>query len=252
MYYEMYGEGKPLVLMHGSDAHIQANFERIIPLLAKNRKAIAMELQAHGRTGDRNRDLSFEQDADDVAALLKNLSIDKADFFGFNNGATAALQIAIRHPEIVDKMILGSPQAKRSAFTEEMYEYLPKLTLNEMPPALRAANLKVLGDSSALQNMHDKDVARMTNFKDISDEMLASIKAPTLIVMGDQDAVRIEHALEIQRKIPNARLAVIPGPHGGYIGDLNSIGPNFNASDLPVVVFEKFLNKKTDTNTSAN
>jgi alpha-beta hydrolase superfamily lysophospholipase len=79
MYYEIYGEGKPLVLIHGGGSTIQSNFEKVIPLFARNRKVIAIELQAHGRTSDRNADLTFEQDADDVATLLKNLKIDKAD-----------------------------------------------------------------------------------------------------------------------------------------------------------------------------
>src|SRR3978361_983930 len=100
MYYEIYGQGKPLVLIHGGGSTIQTNFEKIIPLLAKDRKVIAVELQAHGRTSDRNADLTFEQDADDVATLLKNINIDIADFFGFSNGGTTVLQIAIRHPEI--------------------------------------------------------------------------------------------------------------------------------------------------------
>ena len=107
MYYEIYGQGKPFVLIHGGGSTIQSNFGKVIPLFAKNRQVIAVELQAHGRTSDRNTDLSFEQDADDVATLLKNLKIDKADFLGFSNGGTTTLQIAIRHPEIVDKIIVG-------------------------------------------------------------------------------------------------------------------------------------------------
>src|SRR5690606_27107021 len=100
MYYEIYGKGKPLVLVHGGGSTIQTSFEKVIPLFAKNRQVIAVELQAHGRTNDRNTDLSFEQDADDIATLLKNLIISKADFFGFSNGGTTVLQLAIRHPEI--------------------------------------------------------------------------------------------------------------------------------------------------------
>src|SRR5690606_13949408 len=100
MYYEIHGQGKPIVLVHGGGSTIETNFEKVIPLLAKNRQVIALELQAHGRTNDRNADLSFEQDADDVATLLKNLKINKADFFGFSNGGTTTLQLAIRHPEL--------------------------------------------------------------------------------------------------------------------------------------------------------
>ncbi len=114
MYYEIYGQGKPLVLLHGGGSTIQTSFGRIIPQLAKQRQIIGVELQTHGRTNDRNTDLSFEQDADDVAALLKNLQIDKADFFGFSNGGSTAIQIAIRQPALVDKIIVGSAFYKRS------------------------------------------------------------------------------------------------------------------------------------------
>ena len=80
MYYEIHGQGKPLVLIHGGGSTIGTSFGRIIPQLALNRQLICVELQAHGRTGDRNKSISFEQDADDVAALLKNLQISQADF----------------------------------------------------------------------------------------------------------------------------------------------------------------------------
>jgi hypothetical protein len=85
MYYEIYGEGKPLILLHGGGSTIQTTFEKVIPHLAGSHKVIAVELQAHGRTGDRDTPISFQQDADDVAALMKNLNINKADVFGFSN-----------------------------------------------------------------------------------------------------------------------------------------------------------------------
>src|SRR6476469_3530124 len=80
MYYEIYGQGRPLVLLHGGGSTIETSFGRLIPLLAKQRQLIGVELQAHGHTNDRNTALTFEQDAADVATLLKNLAIAKADF----------------------------------------------------------------------------------------------------------------------------------------------------------------------------
>ncbi|MGQ3088990.1 alpha/beta fold hydrolase, partial [Flavobacterium sp.] len=108
IYYEIHGSGDPVVLLHGGGSTIDSNFGRIIPLLAKTYKVIAIELQAHGHTADRSQPLSFEQDADDVAALLKKLSISKAHIMGFSNGGTTAMKVAIRHPEIVDRLILAS------------------------------------------------------------------------------------------------------------------------------------------------
>ncbi|WP_057937960.1 alpha/beta fold hydrolase [Algoriphagus resistens] len=246
MYYEIYGQGKPFVLIHGGGSTIQSNFEKVIPLFAKNRQVIAVELQAHGRTSDRNADLSFEQDADDVATLLKNLLIDKADFLGFSNGGTTTLQIAIRHPELVNKLILGSTLAKRNGVPEWFWGFMENARLENMPEQLKEAYMKATPDSNGLQVMHDRDAKRMINFKDIEDGQLESIKAPTLIIIGDKDVITPEHALELHRQIANAELAIIPGGHGQYIGEITTLTPDFKESDLVVPMIEKFLDKKND------
>jgi pimeloyl-ACP methyl ester carboxylesterase len=243
MYYEIYGQGKPLVLIHGGGSTIQTNFEKIIPLLAKNRKVIAVELQAHGRTSDRNADLSFEQDADDIATLLKNLHIDKADFLGFSNGGTTTLQIAIRHPEIVNKMILGSALAKRNGVPYWFWGLMSQARLENMPGQLKEGYKKVAADTNGLKVMHDKDAKRMVNFKDIPDEQIKSIKVPTLIIIGDKDIITPEHAFELHKQIINSELAIIPGGHGEYIGEVTTIKSDFKESDLVVPMIEKFLNK---------
>lgn len=246
MYYEIYGNGKPLVLIHGGGSTIQTTFGRVIPLFAKSRKVIAVELQAHGRTSDRNTDLSFEQDADDVATLLKNINIDKADFFGFSNGGTTTLQIAIRHPEIVDKMILGSALAKRNGVPDWFWDFMKQAKLENMPEQLKTAYKQVAPDTSGLQIMHDKDAKRMVNFKDIPDELIKSIKAPTLIIIGDKDVITPEHAIELHRQIPNSELAIIPGGHGEYIGEITTINPDSKESDFVVPMIERFLDKETE------
>jgi len=244
MYYEIYGQGQPIILIHGGGSTIQTNFEKIIPLLAKNRKVIAVELQAHGRTNDRNADLSFEQDADDIATLLKNLHIDKADFLGFSNGGTTTLQIAIRHPEIVDKMILGSALAKRNGVPDWFWSFMKQAKLENMPEQLKQGYKKVAADTNGLQVMHDRDAKRMINFKDIPDEQIKSIKTPTLIIIGDKDVITPEHAIELHRQIINSELAIIPGGHGEYIGEVTTIKSDFKESDLVIGMIEKFLNKK--------
>ncbi|MBD1431484.1 alpha/beta hydrolase [Sphingobacterium sp. DN00404] len=246
MYYEIYGQGKPLVLIHGGGSTIQSNFEKIIPLFAKNRKVIAVELQAHGRTSDRNADLTFEQDADDIATLLKNLNMDKADFFGFSNGGTTTLQIAIRHPEIVDKLVLGSALAKRKGIPEWFWDFMKQAKLENMPEQLKTAYKQVAPDTSGLQIMHDRDAKRMVNFKDIPDEQIKSIKAPTLIIIGDKDVITPEHAIELHRQIANAELAIIPGGHGEYIGEMTTLRPDTKESEFVVPLIEKFLNKQKE------
>ncbi|MCP9752061.1 alpha/beta fold hydrolase [Ferruginibacter sp. HRS2-29] len=244
MYYEIYGEGKPLVLIHGGGSTIQSNFEKAIPLFAKNRKVIAVELQAHGRTSDRNKGSSFEQDADDVTTLLKNLNIAKADFFGFSNGGTTTIQIAIRHPEMVNRIILGSALAKRNGVPPWFWDFMKEAKLENMPPQLKASYLKVAPDSNGLQVMHDRDAKRMVDFKDIPDEQLASIKVPALIINADKDVITIEHAIELHKKIVHSELAIIPGAHGEYIGEITTIKPDFKESELAVPMIEKFLNQK--------
>lgn len=108
MYYEIHGRGNPLVLIHGGGSTIETSFSNIIPFLSEHRQIIAMELQAHGHTHDRDTELSFAQDADDIATLLKNLSISKADFLGFSNGGHTLLEFALKHNECIRKMILAS------------------------------------------------------------------------------------------------------------------------------------------------
>jgi pimeloyl-ACP methyl ester carboxylesterase len=243
MYYEIHGQGKPLVLLHGGGSTIETNFEKIIPLLSKNRKVIAVELQAHGRTTDREMDLTFEQDADDVVALLKDFNIDKADIFGFSNGGTTTLQIAIRHPEIVNKMILGSPLAKRNGVPDWFWGFMSQAKLEQMPVQLKDGYLKVAADANGLQVMHDRDAKRMVNFKDISDEKIKAIAIPTLIIIGDKDVITPEHALELHRQIANSELAIIPGGHGEYIGEVTTLTSDFKESELVVPMMEKFLEK---------
>lgn len=243
MYYEIYGEGKPLLLIHGGGSTIQSNFGQVIPMLAKNRKVIAVELQAHGRTSDRGKDSSFEQDADDVADLLENLKIDKADFFGFSNGGTTTIQIALRHPEIVDKIILGSALCKRNGVPAQFWDFMKQANLANMPQELKDAYLAVTPNPEGLQIMHDRDAKRMVNFKDIPDAQIKSIKARTLIIIGDKDIITPEHAIEMHRLIAGSELAIIPGVHGEYIGEITTLKSNSKEADFVVPMMERFLDK---------
>lgn len=245
MYYEIYREGKPLVLIHGGGSTIQTTFGRVIPILAGRRKLIAVELQAHGRTNDREKQLSFEQDADDIATLLKNLDIARADFFGFSNGGTAALQIAIRHPELVNKIIAVSALCKRNGVPSQFWEFMEQAHLDNMPAQLKEAYIKVASDPAGLQVMHDKDAKRMVDFKDIPDERIRSIKAPTLIIIGDKDVITPEHAIEMHRLIGNSRLAIIPGGHGECIGEITTLKSDFDEGDFVIPMIENFLDETT-------
>jgi pimeloyl-ACP methyl ester carboxylesterase len=245
MYYEIHGTGDPIVLIHGGGSTIETNFGKLIPVLSRHRKVIAMELQAHGRTADRETELTFEQDADDVAALLRNLNTGKADILGFSNGGTTALQIAIRHPDMVNKLTLCSALTKRNGVPEWFWGFMSQASLENMPEALKEGYIKAGGNPEGLQRMHDKDARRMIHFKDIPDELIRGVAQPTLIIIGDKDVITPEHALELHRQIPHSELAIIPGGHGEYIGEITTVTPQFQDDHLVVPMIEKFLAKKT-------
>ncbi|HEV2352747.1 MAG TPA: alpha/beta hydrolase, partial [Puia sp.] len=107
MYYEIHGQGDmPLVLVHGGGSTIESSFSNLIPLLSARRRLIAVELQSHGRTSDRDAPESFQQDADDVAALLRHLHVEKANLLGFSNGGSTVMQVAIRYPPLANKLVV--------------------------------------------------------------------------------------------------------------------------------------------------
>jgi len=241
MYYEIYGEGKPLVLIHGGGSTIQTTFGRIIPEFAKHRQVIGVELQAHGRTSDRDTELSFEQDADDVAFLLKNLGISKADFFGFSNGGNTAMQLAIRHPQIVEKIIVGSALCKRSGAPAQFWDFMKQATLDQMPQQYKDAYKAIAPDPNNLQTMHDKCAKRMVAFEDMSDAQIKSINVPTLIIMGNNDVATPEHAVEMHRLIANSQLAIVPGGHGTYIGEITTLAANYKVTDFIIPMILNFL-----------
>jgi pimeloyl-ACP methyl ester carboxylesterase len=241
MYYELYGEGKPLVLIHGGGSTIQTSFGNLIPFLAKNRQIVAMDLQAHGRTGDRIADLSFVQDADDVAELLAELKISKADFLGFSNGGHTAIEIALRHPERVNKLIIASAFYKRTAVAPQFWDGFDHVTIDVMPTLLKEGFLKVNNDRQALQNMFDKDVRRMKAFRDWSADQIKSITAPTLVMNGNNDVGSVEHSVEMFRTIPDCQLAILPGEHGSYIGALEFLGKDGWTQNYVVDIIEDFL-----------
>jgi pimeloyl-ACP methyl ester carboxylesterase len=257
MYYEIHGEGgTPLILLHGGGSTIETTFGKILPFLAKTRQVIAFEQQGHGRTADiADRPFSFEQSAEDTAALLKHLKIEKADLFGFSNGGHMALQVAIRHPQFVRKLIVTSAGFKRDGHYAEFWEFMKEVKLESMPKELRDAYLKVSPHPEQLPTFFEKSAKRMREFKGWRSEDIRSIKAPTLVMVGDADNVRPEHAVEMFRLLQHAQLAVLPGGHGAAIGEVSAarldgsqvkfgIGDSKKESKLPELVaamMEEFL-----------
>lgn len=247
MYYEVYGQGKPIVLLHGSFMNIPLNWSHIIPALAKDRKVIVAEMQAHGRTKDIARELSYEGMADDVSGLLKHLKIDSADILGYSMGGGVAFQFAVRHPQQLRRLIILSGtyahdgwwpevEAMFSTFTADMFKGTPVQkqydSLGNDPARFPEFVKKVIG----------LDLKPYDWSADVK-----KIQAPILMAIGDADGVRYEHALELFRAkgggkmgdvhgLPKSRLAILPGTtHIGMMQQTDILIPmvtDFLDSDL--------------------
>lgn len=246
MYYEIHSQGEPLILIHGGGSTIQTSFGKILPMLAKYYKVIAVELQAHGHTKDRDTPESFEQDAADVVALLNQLKINKASFLGFSNGGQTSMQIGMSYPDLVNKLVIVSAFYTREGAVNGFFESMPNATLDSMPPHLQEAYLQINGnDSNGLQRMFEKDRNRMIQFKGWSDQELASIKAPALIIAGDKDVMKPEHTVQMASVIPNSQLMILPGNHGSFIGEGESAEQKSKMPELVVEVIREFLDHQS-------
>jgi pimeloyl-ACP methyl ester carboxylesterase len=208
MYYEIHGTGKPLLVLHGAFGWASA-----YPHLAMNRQQIAVELQGHGHTADIDRPLSIEQMADDVAALLKLLRIERVDAFGYSLGGSVALALAIRHPDRVGRLAINAANfaSYKEAYEPETFKQLKNLPADFAPPVFKGPYDKVAPDPKHWPVLVAKVKRMGLEWKGFTRDQMKSIKAPLLITLGDRDAVRLEHAVEMFRLIPNSRLAVFPG-----------------------------------------
>lgn len=211
LYYEEHGSGRPLVLLHGGLHTIDLSFGALIPLLAPSYRLIAVELQGQGRTADVDREPTYANLADDVAALLEHLGIDRADVLGFSLGGLVAIELALRHPDRVDRLV---PAATH--YRPEGYHDLSDPDSVRMPtPAEFAAMLeeyrRVAPDPDHFDVIAEK-LNRVVHGPAVwSGDDLRRIAAPVLLVIGDTDFVRIEHAAEMLELLPDAQLAVLPG-----------------------------------------
>ena len=238
LYYEIHGAAHPakppLVLLHGGGDTIETSFRHALAELAQGRQVIAFEQQGFGHTADiPERPFSFEQSADDTAALLDYLKIERADFLGFSNGGTIAFQVAIRHPGRVRKFVAVSALFTRTGAPPEFWDWIATGTLEIMPQELRDAYLATSPHPEKLQSFFDKGAARMRNFEDIPLEAMRGIRAPSLVIVGDADVVTPEHAAEAFRLLPHAQLAVFPATDHARI---------MTRTDLLVPLVAEFLN----------
>jgi pimeloyl-ACP methyl ester carboxylesterase len=247
LYYEVYGEGKPLVLLHGSFMNIPMNWASAIPLFAKSRQVIVAEMQGHGRTRDVARELTYEAMADDVAGLLGHLKIASADVLGYSMGGGVAFQTAIRHPGRVRRLVILSGtyshdgwwpdvEASFATMNAEMFKGSP----------IEKQYVDFGNDPARFPEFIKKVISIDLEPYDWSKEAHA-IQSPLFVVLGDVDGVRYEHALELFRAkgggkmgdihgLPKSRLAILPATtHIGLMQRLNWLVPmidDFLDSDL--------------------
>ncbi|MDP4237459.1 MAG: alpha/beta hydrolase [Bacteroidota bacterium] len=198
MYYEIYGKGKPLILLHGGLGEIEM-FGPNIAALAKGREVIAVDLQGHGRTADIERPISVELMADDIAALIKFLKLGSTDIMGYSLGGGVALWTAVKYPELVDKLVVVSTPIKRNDFYPEilgMQEQMNAATAEQMKQTpMYQMYAKLAPKPEQWGQLIEKIGAAMKKDFDLSAQVSA-IKAPTLIVAGDADIFPPIHAVE--------------------------------------------------------
>ncbi len=223
MYYEVHGVGRPLVLLHGSLTTIDTSFGKILPSLVETRQVVAVEQQGHGHTADIDRPLTIEQMAKDTVELLRQLKIEKADFFGYSLGAGIALQIATRHPDLVRKLVVASPAYNNEGLYPEVLKGEEKMKPEDLAESVwHKAYEKVAPDPEHWPALIAKEQQLAREFGGWPPEDIQAIEAPTLIVIGDSDIVRPEHAVQIFRLLgggvpgdlaglPRSQLAVLPG-----------------------------------------
>ncbi len=227
MYYEIHGTGEPLILLHGGAGSTE-NFKEIIPLLSSSRQVIAVDMQAHGRTADINRPLRYEAMADDIAALMKYLGINKADIMGYSLGGGVALRTAIQHPDLIGKLVVVSAVFKRDGWYPEiraaMVQTRPEKIEQMKQSPMYQSYARIAPRPEDWSVLFTKLGELLGRDYDWSKEV-ASIKAPTLLVFGDADAISPAHAAQFFELlgggkrdggwdgsgVSTARLAILPG-----------------------------------------
>jgi pimeloyl-ACP methyl ester carboxylesterase len=222
MYYEIHGEGPPLILLHGAYMTIDL-MGPLLPGLAETRRVIAVEQQGHGRTADVDRPMSYEQMADDTAALARHLGLESADVVGYSMGGAAALQMAIRHGELVRRLVVLSASFRYDGMPEVAREMFPTITPEMFAGSpIEQAYKRLAPNPDDFPRLVEKMTALDSTPFAWPEEDIRAIAAPTLIVLGDSDGVTLEHAVELFKlrgggvmgdlaRMPESQLAVLPG-----------------------------------------
>jgi pimeloyl-ACP methyl ester carboxylesterase len=241
MFYEIHGAGEPVVLLHGSFMTITNNWPDMIAALSKTRQVIAVEMQGHGRTTDIKRDFGYENLADDIAAMLDYLKIEKADLIGYSMGGGVAMQVAIRHPEKVRKVVSISAVFRYDGWVKEALDAFPQITPEAFKGSPIEAEYKKL---SPTPNEFSTFIKRVISIDlkpyDFGADKLRATMAPMFFIHGDADGVRLDHIAEMfrlkgdeifgdTRPRSASRLAILPDTtHVTLMQKIDIIAPMIN------------------------
>ena len=225
LYYEIHGEGPPLIMLHGGVSASEA-FGQNLTELAKTRKVIALHLQGHGRTKDIDRPLRFEFMADDVAALMTFLKIDKADVLGYSLGGGVAIQTAIRHPAAVNRLIVISAAMRRDGSFPEVIAAFDQMTAHapQIAQNIKGSPLGQLYPEVNWETLLRK-IAEMESHDFDWSEQVKKLQPPTMLVFADAASIRPEHVVAFYKALGGGqrdagldgslrsanRLAIVPG-----------------------------------------
>jgi pimeloyl-ACP methyl ester carboxylesterase len=208
LYYELHGEGPPLVLLHGGLLTIELNFGEVIPRLAPRHRVIAVELQGHGRTADIDRPMTFEHLAADVVGLLDQLGIEQADLFGFSLGGLTTYQLLVDHAARVRRAVVASADFHNARAGEADARRLPT---HADAAAMRDAYTSVAPDPAHFEAFAQKTVGLVHGFRGWTEDQLRAIQVPVLVLIGDTDFILVPDAAKAAELLPRGELAVLPG-----------------------------------------
>ena len=245
MYYEVHGREvpgmPPLLLIPGGGSTIGTNFAELIPLLAEQRQVIAVEEEGHGRTQPTSRPLTAENSAGDILAVLDQLNVETVDVLGFSAGGHTAVALALGRPSTVRRLVAASTFVSRDAVPDEFWDGMAKATLADMPDTYKDADRLLNPEPGHLERLFELDRQRILDFPGWSDGELGTITAPTLVVSADRDVVTAGYAARMASLIPGARLLIVPGGHGDYLGEQAASGGDLRTMRATVPFLLRFL-----------
>ena len=241
MYYEIHGNGEPVVLLHGAFMAITDEWREWFNELAKTRRVIAVEMQGHGRTADIDRDMTFDNLSDDIAALLNYLKIERADIVGYSLGGVVAIDTAIRHPEKVRKVVSISAPMRRDGWVIDPTAFWSSFTWEMMKGTPAETGYKQLSPTpDKFPDFVNHIKATAMRQYDFGADKIKATKAPMFFIHGDADGIRLDHIAEMYRlkggdihgdmqPHPTSRLAILPDTtHVTLMNRMSMIVPMVN------------------------